>query len=302
LHRTILRWVAVVLGVLLGLALLSLAAVYYITEERIHRVYPLPQEYLVVASDPETIKRGEHLVITMGLCSECHGPDLAGAVWDDGPLVGLLGIPNLTPGEGGIGRDYSDSDWVNAIRHGLGRDGKSLLFMQSNFYTPISGEDLTAMIAYLKTIPPVDKAIPQTRLGLMARWILLQDPTLLPAAVIDHSEPPPEKPEAGVTLEYGRYLANVCAVCHGENLAGGVQLGIGSNLTTGGELGNWTEAEFIQTLRTGFKPDGTKLDPMMMPYPLIGQMTDEELRAIWLYLNSLPPVDDPIDKGSNNSG
>jgi mono/diheme cytochrome c family protein len=301
LHKTILRWLAVILGVFLGLAILSLAAIYYITEERINRVYPLPQNNVVIPTHPEAIKRGEHLVITMGLCSECHGSDLAGEFFDDGPLVGRLGIPNLTSGEGGIGRDYSDSDWVNAIRHGIGPDGKSLLFMQSNFYQSLSGEDLGAMIAYLKTVPPVDKEIPKIQLGPMSRWVLLQDPTLLPAQVIDHTQPLPKKPEAGLTMEYGRYLANVCAACHGPDLAGGTQPGSGLNLTPGGELGSWTEGDFIHTLRTGEKPDGTKIDPMMMPYPLIGQMTDEELKAIWLYLNSLPPMEDPPRRKSNSS-
>lgn len=301
MQKTILRWLAVILAVFLGLAVLSLAAIYYITEERINRVYPLPQDNIVVPTDPEAVKRGQHLVITMGLCSECHGPDLAGDAFDDGPMVGLLGVPNLTSGEGGIGREYSDSDWVNAIRHGIGRDGKSLLFMQSNFYQSLSAEDLGDMIAYLKTVPPVNKTIPKTQLGPMSRWVLLQDPTLLPAAVIDHSQPPPLKPEAGVTIEYGRYLVNVCAVCHGADLAGGVEPGSGLNLTQGGELGTWTEEDFIHTLRTGVKPDGTKLDPMMMPYPLIGQMTDEELRAVWLYLSSLPPVEDPPQRGDTSS-
>ena len=299
MYKTILRWVAVILGVILGLAFLSLAAVYYITEERINRVYAFPKENLVVPSDRETIQRGKHLVVTMGLCSECHGPNLAGDVFDDGPMMGLMGVPNLTSGEGGIGRDFTDADWVNAIRHGIGPDGKSLMFMQSNFYHPLSGEDLAAMIAYLKTIPPVDKVIPQTRLGPLARWVLLQDPTLLPAAVIDHSQPPPAKPPVGVTVQYGRYLANVCSVCHGPDLSGSIEPGSGMNLTPGGELGDWTEADFIHTLRTGVKPDGSKLDPEMMPYPSIGQMTDEELRSIWLYLQSLPAVEDPpLQKGN----
>jgi mono/diheme cytochrome c family protein len=301
LHKSILRWVAVILGVFLGLAFLSLAAVYYITEERINRVYAFPENDLVIPSDPETVKRGEHLVITMGLCSECHGVDLAGEVWDDGPLVGRMGVANLTSGEGGIGADYTDSEWVNAIRHGIGRDGKSLMFMQSNFYNPLSGDDLVAMIAYLKTIPPVDKIIPQTQLGPMARWILLQDPTLLPAAVIDHTQPPPAKPEVGVTVEYGQYLANVCTACHGYDLAGSIEPGSGLNLTPGGELKNWTEADFISTLRTGIKPDGSKIDPLMMPYPSIGQMTDEELQAIWLYLQTLPAVEDTPLQRRNSS-
>jgi hypothetical protein len=61
------------------------------------------------------------------------------------------------------------------------------------------------------------------------------------------------------------------------------------NLTPDGRLGNWTEEAFITTIRTGVTPDGRQLNSEFMPWPSIGKLDDDELRAVWLYLESLPP-------------
>jgi hypothetical protein len=127
----------------------------------------------------------------------------------------------------------------------------------------------------------------------MARWFILQDPSLIAAQVIDHDAPRPTAPAPGVTSEYGRYLAEVCTLCHGENFAGGTEPGAGLNLTPGGDLGDWSEADFIQTIRSGVNPNGKQLNPELMPWKRIREMSDEELRAIWLFLQSLPPVETP---------
>jgi mono/diheme cytochrome c family protein len=122
-------------------------------------------------------------------------------------------------------------------------------------------------------------------------WLFLfQVPDIIPAQVIDHDAPRFEA-EPGVTVEYGHYLTQYCHLCHGPDLAGGIMgPGAGPNLTPGGEMGGWTEADFIQTLRTGITPTDKKLDPEMMPWKEVGQMTDDELKAIWLYLQSLPAI------------
>jgi mono/diheme cytochrome c family protein len=82
-------------------------------------------------------------------------------------------------------------------------------------------------------------------------------------------------------------------VCHGENLAGHPGGGAGENLTPAGNLATWTETDFVHTLRTGVTPDGRTLDSEMMPWDITGQFSDEELKAIWLYLKSLPPIETP---------
>jgi len=100
----------------------------------------------------------------------------------------------------------------------------------------------------------------------------------------------------GVNLAYGKFMAESCIRCHGEDYGGG-----NSNITqsrlpaqnltpdikTG--LGNWSEADFLRTIRTGRRPDGTKLKPQMNWKRISDSMTDMDLKAIWLYLRSLPP-------------
>jgi len=104
-------------------------------------------------------------------------------------------------------------------------------------------------------------------------------------------------PVAGVTTEYGGYLVTLveCRFCHGQELAGGVYPDpsvtlITPNLTPGGELGFWTEEQFLATIQTGVTPSGHELNPELMPIKEVGNLTDDELKAIWLYLQSLPKL------------
>jgi mono/diheme cytochrome c family protein len=97
-------------------------------------------------------------------------------------------------------------------------------------------------------------------------------------------------------VAYGEYLAQSCTACHGADLNGGTARGfdgelvVALNLTPGGELAGWSEADFIQTMRSGRNPSGRVLNELM-PWPYLGRMTDEELQALWLYLQSLPAME-----------
>ena len=99
-----------------------------------------------------------------------------------------------------------------------------------------------------------------------------------------------------MSAEYGKYLASTtCIECHGANL-NGIPFGPpGSeipspNLTPGGELAGWSEQDFADTLRTGVTPSGHVLTEEM-PWEYFGQMTDNEIEAVWLYLESLPSLE-----------
>jgi mono/diheme cytochrome c family protein len=162
----------------------------------------------------------------------------------------------------------------------------------------LSDEDLGALIAYLKSLPPVDNELPPTDLGPLGRVMLALGqlpPEIIPnVTMIDHDAPRPVAPKPGVTLEYGEYLARTCALCHGPNLNGQtVQLDgppvLTANLTPGGELRFWSEEDFITTMRTGVTPSGHQLKGEM-PWKYLGQMTDDELKAVWFYLQSLPAL------------
>ena len=115
----------------------------------------------------------------------------------------------------------SEVDFVRAIRHGLDADGKPLVIMPAEYYNRLGDADLGAVIAYVKSQPPVDNEVPDTSMGPLGRIIVLLEDSLLPASIIDHTAPRPPAPEPGVTAEYGRYVATVCSICHGENMAGG---------------------------------------------------------------------------------
>ncbi len=289
--RTALKWLGIILGGLLGLVLLAVIIVFYLTEQRLNKTYDVAVDAVEISSGQDTRQRGEQLVRSAGFCVECHGQNLAGQIMDDDPVVGRLVAPNLTSGAGGVGAIYTDVDWVRAIRHGIGPDRKSLIVMPSNYFYRFSDKDLGAIIAYLKSLPPVDNQLPNTFLGPMGRMFILQDPSLFPAAVIDHTAPRPPAPEPGVTAEYGKYMANSCTLCHGEELAGGTHEGGGPNLTRGGELATWTHEDFKKALRTGIAPDGKILDPEQMPVESTNWLSDDEISAIWLYIQSLPAVE-----------
>jgi mono/diheme cytochrome c family protein len=209
-----------------------------------------------------------------------------------------LSVPNLTSGAGGVGVTNTDQDWVRAIRHGVGHDDRGLVLMPSAVWYYLSDEDLADLIAYLKSLPPVDKQLPPTDLGPLGRVMLTLGqlpPEIIPnVTVIDHDSPRPVAPKPGVTLEYGKYLTTTCTLCHGENLNGqtvreGGNMYVAPNLTRGGEVGFWSEEQFIATMRTGVTPGGHPLS-QFMPWKYFGQMTDDELKAVWMYLQSLSPL------------
>ena len=144
--------------------------------------------------------------------------DLAGRVFLDNPVIGRIATTNLTSGKGGVGNELSDADWVRAIRHGVRPDGKPLLIMPAGEFYYLSDADLGAVIAYLKSLPPVDNELPANKIGPLFRVAMtFMDVVVLPAEVIDHTAPRPISPEVGVTVEYGKYLAITCTSCHGPS-------------------------------------------------------------------------------------
>ena len=285
-----------------SIAVASLAAlglgVLGVTEVRLERRWPTAPVDVRVPTSAEAVARGRHLGEAIAQCVFCHGDDLAGKQIADDPWVGRLWAPNLTSGRGGLPADYRDADLVRAIRDGVGVDGRSLQLMPSEHLRAMSREDLGAVVAWVRSVRPVDAEHPATFAGPLTRLALASGlaPELLAAERIDHGVPPPPAPPAGETPGYGEYLVGVgvCRVCHHQNLEGGLHpLALEgepppSDLTGSGPLADWSREEFVRTLRSGTTPDGRTLDVAYMPWPRYAQMSDAELGAIWAYLETLP--------------
>lgn len=294
--RTVLKWVGRILGGLVGLVVVAGIVVFALATSKLNKTHDIAVAEVPIPTDAAAIERGEHLATSIAGCVGCHAEhgetDLAGGLFLDIPGFITLYGPNLTPG--GVGAAYTDEDWVRAIRHGVAPDGTALIAMPSQHYYSMSDEDLGALIAYLKTVPPVDNQTPEPQLGPPAYIAAATSPDILPVQIIDHDAPRPSVPEPGPTVEYGEYLVTIgtCRDCHGEELNGDV-LGPedppASNLTPGGELAGWSEEDYIQTIRTGVNPAGRELqEPMALVAEVMARATDEELAATFAYLQSLP--------------
>jgi mono/diheme cytochrome c family protein len=293
--KKFLRWVTMAAGGLFVLLAIAGAVVYGWSEARIARRYAVNARPVEVPADPESIARGRHVALTRG-CLDCHGADLGGDRIVENAAIGRWYGPNLTRGAGGLPVTYGNIDYVRAIRHGLDAGNQPLMLMPSHEFAHFSDRDMGDLIAYLKSVPPVDRERVPIAVGPLARVLILAGEFAIPAERIDHANVRPAVVSPGATLEYGRYLAVGCQGCHGATYAGGKIPGTppdwppASNLTPdpSSRSTHWTEADFLNAMRTGVRPDGSAINKVM-PWEGIGKMTDDELKAIWMYLRSLPP-------------
>jgi mono/diheme cytochrome c family protein len=291
--RKLLKWVAGIVGVLVLAALALYALAYFRSEAAMKRHFALSDPPLEMPRDPATVTRGAHLFATRG-CGDCHGQDAAGKeVFDAGPVARIV-APNITTG--GRLKGATPEQVAGAIRHGVAADGRPLVFMPAEDFHEMSDGDVAAVIAFLQQLPPSDNLPPPLEVRPVGRimWLLGQFP-LLPAEKIDHSPRARSAPPIAADAAYGKYVAQGCTGCHGKDFAGQHVPGTppafpdAQNLTPAA-LGSWSEADFLAAIRTGKRPDGSAIDPFM-PWKTYAQMSDVELKALWAYLRTLPPVE-----------
>jgi len=317
--KRFLKWVG---GFLLLAVLLGLTTIYVSTQRRLTKMYELQDEFVPISTDEATLARGKHIFQFRG-CQACHStgnytstteefgmqahldlptqevPLMEGNIYMNDPAIGKVIASNLTSGKGGVRDSYTDAGWVKAIRHGVRMDSTPLLFMPSTEFYYLSDEDLGAVISYIKTAPPVDNVLPKSTLSFLGRVVMtfVSQITFIPAELIPHDAPRPVAPSVSITREYGEYLTYSCKVCHGLTMSGGQIPGFPAswppalNLTwgEGSALPSWTDEDFITTMRTGKTPEGLQLRSAYMPWTSYQYMDDDELRAVWVYLKSLPP-------------
>ena len=288
-----LRWILISLGAVVALACVAAGTLYALSGRKLTAKYDVPAEReLVIPTDSASIAHGARLV-RASPCGQCHGDDFGGKVFADAGPFALLAAPNLTRGRGGRTPPLSDLEWERAIRHGVRRDSTGLLIMPSEVFQAIADDEMAAMIAYLKQVPPVDRDVPPLHLRIIGRMVLgagqlKPGPELIPAGA--HLASVDTTP--GVA--YGKYLAAIggCAACHGAALAGGPGVDDNappaSNLTPTG-IGHYTEDDFVTAMRTGVRPRGAGPINEAMPWKYFGTMSDGALRSIHQYLKTVPP-------------
>lgn len=291
--KRVLKFLGYFVGAVLLLLVVGVSTVYALSARKLGQTYSVTVRPVTIPSDAASVLRGQHIAETRG-CIDCHGKDLGGAKVIDDPAAGLMWGSNLTGGRGSRTADFTNEDWVRAIRHGIAKDGSPLVLMPSIEYSHFSDEDLGAVIAYAKSVAKVDRDRVPVSAGPVVRALMLAGEFKIAAEHIDHAGLKPVAAIPGVTVDYGKYLAVGCTGCHGDQFAGGRIPGAppdwpaSRNLTPSGDLARWSEADFLKVLETGVRPDGTQLNPVM---PLnFGKMTETEKKALWLYLKSLPAV------------
>lgn len=287
--KKILKWAGIILSAVVILAAIFYGVVFFSTQSRINKVYDVTVQSLIIPSDSASYKRGQLLATNRG-CRGCHGANLGGfeVFLPAGSPMGTLVARNITSGEGGI--QYTDEDWIRLLRHGLNKEGKSVWFMPSNEVAHLSNRDMADLVCYVKHQPPVNHTVPAKELKPLGRiMVFLGKFPLLPAEIIDHNATYKDEITAEATPAYGAYLATTCSGCHSPTYKGAPPLAPGQppipNITASGEVGNWTETDFINVMHTGKKPDGRKVSDAM-PYQKFNY-SDIELKALYAFLHQL---------------
>ena len=287
-------------------------------EMRWTRTFDAPYPDVHASTDPDVIAQGKYLVYGPAACAYCHVPKSDWTRLDAGaelPLRGLhlfrlplgdLYSANITPDpETGIGR-RTDGELARILRHGVRADGRSAFpFME---YQNLSDEDLTALVSFLRSQPPIRNDVPDHQLSplgkaLMAFAIGPKGPDETPM----RNSPPPV-----TSVARGAYLANSvasCASCHtdrnrrdgsfvGPKFAGGQMMDVAAdetkvfvppNLTPDPDtspIGQWTEEAFLVRFRQGEVVKGSP-----MPWGAYARMTEDDMRSVFRYLRTLPPVE-----------
>ena len=284
-------------GGLLATIVVAYGAIHLLSVRRAGATVPVAAHFGsgVDYGDGALIAEGRRIATVRG-CVDCHAPTVGGKLMIDDPLIGKVYTANLTAGEGGRGSAMTPDDWELAIRHGVRRDGSQLAVMPSQEFHTLTDRHVHAIIAYARSVPPVDNVQPRPTLGPLGRLLYVTGKLdAYPAAVTPQGTTHRATITPAVSLEFGEYVAHGCSGCHGAGYSGGRIPGTppsfppAGNITPDPEtgIGRWSEADFVRALREGVRPDGSKLDPFM-PVELTKHMTDTEVAAAYMYLRTVP--------------
>jgi mono/diheme cytochrome c family protein len=283
-----------------------------------------PPPNITVAGTLDQVERGDYLANHVMVCMDCHstrdwsqygGPPIIGTLGRGGEefnremgFPGNFVAPNITLASLG---SWTDGEIFRTITTGVSKDGRALFnVMPYHGYGKLAREDIEAVIAYLRTIPAQENDTPPADFDFPVNLIIKTVPQ--PASL----QP---RPDPSDRLAYGKYLvtAAACYDCHteqkqgefvGEDFAGGMEFNMpdgallrSPNLTphTSG-LAGWTEERFVQRFKMYTDsayvspPVGPDQMQTLMPWTMYGGMTEQDLAAIFYYLQNLEPKDNEV--------
>ena len=308
--------------VILGVLVLILTGFISYIKFGLPNVDPAPD--ISIELTEEKIERGRYLANHVMLCMDCHAvrdfsyfaappnPNSLGAGGErfsrEMGLPGEFITPNITPYALG---DWTDGEIFRAIVSGVSKDGTALFpLMPYPHYSTIDEEDVHAVIAYLRSLEPIETQHPARELDFPVSLLVNTmpvNPQLSP------------RPSVESPIDYGRYLvtAGACADCHtrmergqfvGKPFAGGNEYPMpggsvvrAANITPHeAGIGNWTKEQFVQRFKAYSKERYTqrKVEPgqfqTIMPWLMYAEMEREDLEAIYEYLKTLEPADNAV--------
>jgi len=292
-----------------------------------------PAPVITVERTPERIERGKYLAHFVVSCIDCHstrdfskfaGPIVPGTegkggekfTEDAGGVPGVIYSRNITPS--GI-PEYSDGELLRAFTTGVTRTNRALFpLMPYMAYSHLTQEDAYSIVAYIRSLQPIENQVPETALNFPMNFIVNTIPL--------KSYTPAPEPDRTNSLEYGRYLATVgaCADCHtpavkgdkvpGMDFAGGFEfvfpggvvrsLNITPDPETG--IGSWTKEDFLARFKAFLSPEtySVTMGPndfnTPMPWAMYAHLKDEDLSAIYDYLRIVKPVKHSVEKFTAN--
>jgi cytochrome c553 len=315
------------IGAAIVVGVIMLAGVGYIVYvmARYPDAGPTPQ--VTIAATPARLARGEYLAKHVAVCIDCHstrdwtkfsGPLVRGTEGKGGFRFGEeMGLPgevfaqNITPAALG---SLSDGELLHAVACGVGKNGRALFpIMPYKSFAELSQEDIFSVLAYIRTLKPIQNDVPTGRLNFPLNIIV----RMIPGPYVAHSMPDTTK-----SLEYGKYLVTTaaCGDCHSQQKKGerikGLEFGGGmefrfpdgtvrsANITpdekTG--IGSWTKDLFLAKFKAYEHPDSALLSlkevgyNTPMAWTMYAGMSERDLGMVYDYLRSLPPVKNDVER------
>jgi mono/diheme cytochrome c family protein len=310
--KKILKWTGIIL-------LFIIVSVTALTASRQQLMFEAPSPNIKASTDSTIIARGKHLVYSSAHCASCHSnqnadslllvgiePELSGGHEFKLP-IGSIYAKNITSDkETGIG-NLTDAQIARALYYGVGHDGRAMFdFMP---FHHVSETDMQAIISYIRTQKPVRNKVPGNNFNTLGK--------VVKAFMLKPTGPTKEIPETIIqdtSAAYGSYLVNNvanCTGCHtkrdpmtgaymGPVLAGGMEFNeagaeplITPNLTTdsSSRIFGWN----YEVFKSRFKM-GRIVKHSPMPWESYKRMTDDEIKAVFNYLQTVEPAKIPLSK------